>query len=98
MDADVSWNDVWRCCHDQFGSALSFRHNTITNEVQFYTESPERVFKRSDTIPTLRLQGSRNTITVLLLAPFVQPPYAYMTDTTPETKVVPTRSKKLLLT
>jgi hypothetical protein len=68
------------------------------NEVQFYTEHPERVIKRHDTIPALRLQGSRSNITVLLLVPFQSTLHEYMTATAPETKVVPTRSKKLLLT
>lgn len=95
-DADIRVQDVRNCCHAQFGSALLFWHDVHTHEVRFYTEYPERVFKRRDTIPALRLAGSRNTITVLLLAPF-DPSY-FTHAAAPQTKVVPTRSKKLLLT
>ena len=88
----ITWNDVWRCCHDQFGTALSFQHTTITDEVHFYVERPERVFKEPDRIPVLQLHGDRGTYSVALMPPCQLHTYL------PEPKVVPTRSKKLLLT
>lgn len=95
--AGITVHDVRNCCQIQFGNELAFRHNTLTEEVQFYTECPERVFNRPDTVPVLQLHGDRGTYIVALMPPFDPTLHDYMTATAPETKVVPTRSKKLLL-
>ncbi len=88
----ITQPDVRNCCQIQFGNELTFRQNALTDEVHFYAERPERVFNRSDTMPVLRLNGSRGTYCVALMPPCQLHTYI------PETKVVPARSKKLLLT
>lgn len=89
--AGITYHDVLNCCQIQSGNELAVRHNNHTNEVQFYTEHPERVFNKPDVIPTLQLRGDHGTYTVLLMPPCQLHTYI------PEPKVVPTRSKKLLL-
>ena len=88
----ITAHDVRNCCYMQFGNDLLFRQNALTDEVQFYTESPECVFNRPDTVPILQLHGDRGTYSVALMPPCQLHTYL------PEPKVVPTRSKKLLLT
>jgi len=90
--AGIAYNDVRNCCLIQFGNELSFRHSALTGDVQFYAERLERVFTRPDTVRVLRLNGSRAPVHVALIPPWRLHTYI------PETKVVPTRSKKLLLT
>jgi len=88
----ITAHNVRNCCQIQFGNDLLFRHSALTDEVRFYTDRPERVFKRPDTVPVLRLNGSLGTCSVALVPPCQLHTYL------PEPKVVPTRSKKLLLT
>lgn len=88
-------HDVQACVSQQYGSKLSIRHNRNTNEIEFVATNASALSPQPDCIPTLALRGQGRTVTVALMAPF-DPSYFTYATTTP-TKVVPTRSKKLLL-
>lgn len=88
-------HDVQACVSQQYGSKLSIRHNRATDEIELVATNASALSPRPDCIPTLTLRGQGRTVTVALMAPF-DPSYFTYATTTP-TKVVPTRSKKLLL-
>lgn len=88
-------HDVQACVYQQYGNKLSVWHNRITDNIEFIATSASTLSPRPDCIPTLTLRGQGRTVTVALMAPF-DPSYFTYATTTP-TKVVPTRSKKLLL-
>lgn len=88
-------HDVQECVSQQYGSKLSIRHNRATDEIEFIATNASTLSPRPDCIPTLALRGRGQTVTVALMAPF-DPSY-FTHAAAQQTKVVPTRSKKLLL-
>lgn len=96
LDANgINPQDVQACVSQQYGSNLSIRHNRITDNIEFIATNASALSPRPDCIPTLALRGLGQTVTVALIAPF-DPSY-FTHAAAPQTKVVPTRSKKLLL-
>jgi hypothetical protein len=87
---DIHPHDVQECVRQQYGSALTVKYNPVTDVIEFVA-SDSAFSSRSDCIPTLSLRGRGQTVSVLLMPPFDPTYYP------PRTKVVPTRSKKLLL-
>jgi len=91
LDANgIQPHDVQECVNWQYGNSLMIKHNRATDEIEFVA-SDSAFLTRSDCIPTLSLRGRGQTVTVMLMPPFDPTYYP------PQTKVVPTRSKKLLL-
>jgi hypothetical protein len=81
-------HDVRACIRQQYGSALTVEFNSVTDEIEIIALDSSFL---SDRIPVLSLRGQGQTVSLALMPPFDPTYYP------PQTKVVPTRSKKLLL-
>ncbi len=96
LDANgIHPHDVQACVSQQYGSKLSIRHNRATDEIEFVATDASTLSPHPECIATLALRGRGQTVTVALMAPY--DPFYFTHAAAPQTKVVPTRSKKLLL-
>lgn len=89
-NAGINGYDVRECAHRQFGSDLrvdiDIHHNTLKFSVD---DASLQRWQKRDAVQVLTISGKYSAYSVALRLPLSQ--------YTAQTKVVPTRSKKLLL-
>ena len=89
-DAGINGYDVRECAQRQFGSALRVGTNLENNALQFSVDDASiQRWRERDAVQVLTISGKHSAYSVALRLP--------LSHYTAQTKVVPTRSKKLLL-
>ena len=88
--AGINGYDVRECARRQFGSDLRIDTDINHNILQFSVDDASlQRWRERDAVQVLTISGKHGAYSVALRLP--------LSHYTPQTKVVPTRSKKLLL-
>jgi hypothetical protein len=94
-DSGICMADVREQVRAQFGDALAVEYDSRADALRFFIDdSLSHPAYDNIAVPILRLYGRGGTYSVALSIPYAMNSYLATT----QTKVVPTRSKKLLLT